>query len=97
VRREATHGHGESSDALERFEQQTALPMLVLSLAIVTLLVVPLIFDLSEGAEATLFALDWFIWAVFAVEYGIRLFLAPQKGEVRGPWGWRGPRRSDAP
>jgi hypothetical protein len=26
------------------------------------------------------FALDWFIWAVFAVEYGIRLYLAPAKG-----------------
>jgi voltage-gated potassium channel len=69
-----------SAEALERFERQTAWPMLVLSLAIIPLLVVPLVADLSPGTETTLFALDWILWAAFALEYGIRLYLAPQKG-----------------
>jgi voltage-gated potassium channel len=53
--------------------------MLVLSLAILPLLVIPLVADLSPTAETTLFAIDWIIWAVFALEYGIRLYLAPAK------------------
>jgi hypothetical protein len=35
--------------------------------------------DLSPGAETTLYALDWMIWAAFVLEYGIRLYLAPNK------------------
>jgi voltage-gated potassium channel len=53
--------------------------MLVLALAIIPLLVVPLVVELTLGWESTLGALEWFIWAAFAVEYVIRLYLAPQK------------------
>jgi hypothetical protein len=42
------------SDPLERFERQTAVPMLVLSLVIVPLLVVPLVFDLPPTTETTI-------------------------------------------
>ena len=66
-------------DALERFERAAAVPMLVLALAIIPLLVIPLVFDISEGLEGTFTALEWFIWAAFVVEYGIRLYLAPVK------------------
>jgi hypothetical protein len=55
-----------SSEALERFERQTAWPMLILSLAIIPLLVIPLVADLAPDTEATLIAIDWFLWAVFA-------------------------------
>lgn len=64
---------------LDRFERQTAWPMLVLSLAILPLLIIPLVADLSPTAETTFFAIDWIIWAAFALEYGIRLYLAPAK------------------
>lgn len=70
-----------SQEALDGFERQTAWPMLVLSLAILPLLVIPLVTHLSPGAETTFFALDWIIWAAFAIEYGIRLYLAPVKRE----------------
>jgi voltage-gated potassium channel len=69
-----------SAEALERFERQTAWPMLVLSLAIIPLLVIPLVADLSPATETTLFAIDWILWGLFAIEYGIRLYLAPAKG-----------------
>lgn len=68
-----------SQEALDRFERQTAWPMMILALAIIPLLVAPLLFELSPAVESTLFALDWFIWAAFVVEYGIRLYLAPEK------------------
>jgi len=70
-----------SQEALDRFERQTAWPMLVLSLAILPLLIIPLVADLSPTAATTVFAIDWIIWAAFALEYGIRLYLAPAKGE----------------
>jgi len=53
--------------------------MLVLSLAIIPLLVIPLVVELSPNTESVIFALDWIIWAAFAVEYGVRLYLAPEK------------------
>ena len=53
--------------------------MLVFALAIIPLLVLPLVVELSSATETTFVALEWFIWAAFAVEYGIRLYLAPQK------------------
>jgi hypothetical protein len=68
-----------SQEALDRFERQTALLRMVLALAIIPLLVLPLVFDLNPAVESTFFALDWFIWAAFVLEYGIRLSLAPGK------------------
>jgi voltage-gated potassium channel len=53
--------------------------MLVLSLAIIPLLVIPLTVDLSPGAADTLEAIGWMIWAIFAAEYGVRLYLAPER------------------
>jgi voltage-gated potassium channel len=53
--------------------------MLFLSLAIIPLLLVPLIWELSASLETTFLALDWFIWAAFVVEYGARLWLAPAR------------------
>ena len=67
------------ADALDRFERQTAIPMLVFALAIIPLLVIPLVIELSSAMEATFVASEWFIWAAFAVEYVIRLYLAPEK------------------
>src|SRR5437773_832786 len=68
-----------NEEALETFERETALPMLFLSLAVVPLLIVPLVVNLSHGAEQTFFALYWLVWAAFAVEYVVRLFMAPYK------------------
>jgi len=68
-----------SQEALDRFERQTAWPMMALALAIIPLLVVPLLVDLPSGAETTFFAIDSLIWMAFVLEYGIRLYLAPNK------------------
>lgn len=50
-----------SQEALDRFESQTALPMMILALAIIPPLAVPLLVDLPSGAETTFFAPDWLI------------------------------------
>lgn len=35
--------------------------------------------DLSPAVETTFYAIDWLIWIAFVLEYGIRLYLAPNK------------------
>jgi voltage-gated potassium channel len=70
-----------SVDALERFERQTALPSLILALASLPLILIPIAWNLAPRTEATFFALDWFIWTYFALEYGVRFFLSPRKSE----------------
>jgi voltage-gated potassium channel len=77
----------ERQAALERFERAVELPLLVLALVMVPLLIIPLLMDLPSGLEATFVALDWFIWAVFAFEYVVRLALSDQRWRfVRREW-----------
>ncbi len=66
-------------EALGRFERAVELPLLLLALAMVPLLLVPLLFDLSPGMESLIVALDWFIWAAFAFEFTVRLVLTPRR------------------
>lgn len=73
--------------ALERFERATELPLLILAVAIVPLLLAQVVFKLSDTAEAAVIAVDWFTWAVFALEYVIRLALTEQRWRfVRREW-----------
>jgi len=67
------------SQLLERFEQATELPLLVLAAAMIPLLVVPIAMDLSETADTALLSVDWIIWAVFALELSVRTYLADRR------------------
>ncbi len=69
-----------SAEALDRFERLTTWPSLILAIASLPLIIVPIAWDLEPAVESSLIALDWFIWAYFALEYLIRLYLAPSKG-----------------
>jgi voltage-gated potassium channel len=70
-----------------QFERATALPMLVLSVAFIGVIGIPLITPL-HGSMQTLFdALDWGIWAAFAIELTIKTYLAPSAGAyLRRHW-----------
>lgn len=65
--------------ALRRVEHSTAWPMLVLALAIIPLVLIPMLVDLSPGAERLVATADWLIWGAFAIEYIVRITLAPRK------------------
>ncbi len=74
-------------EALNRFEHAVELPLLVLALAMLPLLVLPLVLDLSDPLEDALVAAEWFIWAAFAFEYVVRLVLTPDRWRfVRTQW-----------
>jgi voltage-gated potassium channel len=55
--------------------------MMVLALAMVPLLVVPLLWHLSGPTNSTVDAVDWFIWAMFVGEYGVKLWLVPARAK----------------
>jgi len=52
---------------------------MVLALAMIPLIVVPLVLDLSPATERAVLSIDYVLWAVFAAEYGIKLSLAPNR------------------
>ena len=54
--------------------------MLLLAVAMVPLLLVPWLFDLSADVERTILAIDWFIWAAFVFELATKTYLAPARG-----------------
>jgi hypothetical protein len=65
--------------AFERFSRAVDGPMMVMALAMIPLIVVPLVLDMSPATERAVLAVDYLLWAVFAAEYGIKLYLAPNR------------------
>lgn len=70
---------GRRTNLLEGYETRTAIPLLALAVVALPVLVVPAVADLSPGAETVLLALGWLIWGLFLGDYGIRLYLAPDR------------------
>ena len=52
----------------------------ILAVASLPLIIIPIAWDLAPSTESTYLAIDWFIWAYFALEYLTRLYLSPRKG-----------------
>ncbi|MBI4201716.1 MAG: potassium channel family protein [Chloroflexi bacterium] len=72
---------------LERIERVTELPLLILAFCMIPLLLGPLLWDLSERENEIIRALDYFIWALFAIDLVIKLAIAPQRFQyLRGHW-----------
>lgn len=69
----------QSEDRLHAIERATNVPLLLLALAMIPLLLVPMFADLSDGAERAVLAADWFIWAAFATDFGVKLVVAPRR------------------
>jgi len=70
---------GDRGEAFERFSRAVDGPMMVLALAMIPLIVVPVVVDLSSGMDRALLAVDYLIWAAFAFEYAVKLLLAPDR------------------
>ena len=66
-------------ELLHRIERITEMPLLILSFAMIPLLVGPLFWELSHGEEATFTALEYFIWALFAVDLIIKVVISPHR------------------
>ncbi len=74
-------------ELVNRLERITELPLLVLSFVMIPLLIGPLLWELSPGEETTFLVLDYFIWALFAVDLIVKLAIAPHRGNyMRRHW-----------
>ena len=62
--------------AYERFSSIADGPMLVLTAIMVPTLLAPFVLRLSSGTKSALDAVDYFVWALFVLEYCVRLILA---------------------
>ena len=72
---------------LARLERLTELPLLILAFVMLPLLVGPFLWDLSATEEATFYALDTFIWALFAADLALKVMVAPNKpAYLRANW-----------
>ena len=65
----------------DRVNRATELPMLVLAVAMLPLILIPLVVDLSASADAAFLAANWFVWAAFAAELAVKTYLAPARRE----------------
>jgi voltage-gated potassium channel len=71
----------------ERYCKVTDLPLLVLAVLMIPSLLGPVVFHVTPEQENMLEAVDWFIYALFAVDFFIRLYLAPYRGPfLRENW-----------
>ncbi len=66
-------------ELLHRIERITELPLLVLSFVMIPLLIGPLLWELSPQEERTFLALDYFIWALFAVDLIIKTVVSTHR------------------
>jgi voltage-gated potassium channel len=66
--------------ALNRFSKRTDPWMTVLAIAWLPVLIIPLVRTLHGSVALTFDSLDYFVWAAFGVEYGVKLWLATDRG-----------------
>ena len=64
---------------LERFEQATEWPLLLLALLMIPLIAVPLVLDIDSDTETAIEGVSYVIWAIFAAELSIRTFLSEKR------------------
>ncbi len=68
-----------SPDAYDRFSAAVDTPLMVVTILWLPVLVVPLITPVHGTVAETFAVIDYMVWALFALEYGIKLFLAPSR------------------
>jgi voltage-gated potassium channel len=65
--------------AYERFCAAVDGPMAVITLAWVPVLIIPLVVPLHGTMAEAFDGIDYFIWALFSVEYVVKLYLSPSR------------------
>ena len=64
---------------LVRIERASELPLLILAFAMVPLLAASFLWDLTPNGERVVFILDAVVWALFAVDLGVKTIVAPDR------------------
>ena len=70
---------GRNQEAYDRFSDAVELPLMVITILWLPVLIVPLVRPVHGAAAETLAVIDYMVWALFALEYVIKLYLAPSR------------------
>jgi voltage-gated potassium channel len=60
----------------EKWERQAERPLIILALVFLGVLIFPALRTLSPAEKTVLDLMDWAIWAIFIIDYLVRIFLA---------------------
>jgi voltage-gated potassium channel len=71
---------GRSQSGYERFCAQVDGPMTVLSVLWLPVLIIPFVGHPAAGLAEALNDIDYLVWALFVVEYLVKLYLVPARG-----------------
>jgi len=69
-----------TQDRYDKFAATVDTPMLVLTILWLPVLIVPLVSAVHGKIATTLATVDYTVWALFTLEYLIKLWLAPERG-----------------
>jgi voltage-gated potassium channel len=72
-------GRGRSREAYDRFSTAVDAPLTIAAVIWLPFLIIPLFVRLKGGVAATFDAVDYTIWALFVIEYLVKLWLAPAR------------------
>lgn len=70
-----------SQDRYDRFAQAVDTPMMVITVLWLPVLIVPLVTPVHGALAESLRAVDYTVWALFALEYIVKFALAPDRGQ----------------
>ena len=70
---------GRNQEAYDKFAQAVEVPLMVVTILWLPVLIVPLVRPVHGSVAQTLAVIDYMVWALFALEYVVKLFLAPNR------------------
>ena len=70
---------GRSQEAYDKFSEAVEVPLMVITILWLPVLILPLVHPVHGSVAETLAVIDYMVWALFALEYVIKLYLAPNR------------------
>jgi hypothetical protein len=72
---------GRNQEAYDKFAQAVEVPLMVVTILWLPVLIVPLVPPVQGRLPQTLAVNDYMVWALFALEYVVKLFLAAKSDQ----------------
>ena len=70
-----------------RYDKASQLPLMVLALLMIPLLILPELVELTPEQSTLVETCDWFIYACFAMDFALKIYLAPSaKEHIKRNW-----------
>ena len=73
-------GLGRSQEAYDRFSTTVDVPLTIVAFVWLPFLIIPLFIRLKGGVAAAFDGVDYTIWALFVIEYLVKVWLIPARG-----------------